>query len=85
VPKQRDDRSPFALAVEWTSRITTIALEMVLPALGGFWLDQWLGTQAVFLILGALFGFAAAMWQLIQLTKPPRKDGEDRSSRGKGG
>ena len=71
--------------MEWTSRITTIALEMALPGLVGFWLDRWLGTQVVLLILGVLVGFASGMWHLIQLTKPPRMDGRRGSSRKNGG
>jgi ATP synthase protein I len=78
VPQQRDDRSPLVLALEWTSRITTIALEMVLPCLVGFWLDQWLGTWVVLVVLGAIVGFAAGMWQLIQLSKPSR--GKDKGA-----
>ena len=35
----------MAQAVEWVSKITTVALEMVLPAIGGRYLDQRLGTQ----------------------------------------
>ena len=53
----RDDRSPWIKAMEWTTRLTTIALEMALPGVGGFFLDQWLGTRVVFLILGVLIGF----------------------------
>jgi ATP synthase protein I len=72
VPQQRDDRSPFVLALEWTSRITTIALEMVLPCLVGFWLDRRLGTWVLFAVLGAIAGFAAGMWHLIQLARVSR-------------
>ena len=42
----RDDRSPLALAVEWSSRIIAIAVEMVAPALVGAWIDVRLGTKA---------------------------------------
>lgn len=69
--ERRDDRSPYVVAMERASRITTISLEMVLPALGGFWLDRRLGTGVVFLIVGALVGFAVAMWQLIRAARPP--------------
>jgi F0F1-type ATP synthase assembly protein I len=76
-----DPRSPLAVAMEWSSRVTGIALEMVLPALVGFWLDQRLGTRMVFLMLGAAVGFAAGMWQLIKLAKsPPGKGGNRQGS-----
>jgi F0F1-type ATP synthase assembly protein I len=70
-----DDRSPMAIAVEWSARLTTIGLEMAIPAGGGFWLDFRLGTSPVFVILGALFGFAAGMFHLLQIARqqgPPK-------------
>ena len=74
VPEQRNDRSPFTLAMEWTSRITTISLEMVVPALVGYWLDQRLGTHLLFLVLGVILGFVTAMLSLLRLTRPPGPD-----------
>ena len=62
-----DDRSAMARAYAWTARLTSISLEMALPALGGFWLDQKLGTKFLFLILGVLLGFVAGLWQLLKL------------------
>jgi len=55
--------------MEWSSRLTTIGLEMLLPALGGYGLDSWIGTQPIFLLLGLLLGFAVGMLHLLQLTK----------------
>jgi F0F1-type ATP synthase assembly protein I len=73
VTEQDDDRSPFALASEWTARITTVSLELVLPILAGVWLDQWLHLTPLFLILGVILGFATATMSLVWLTKPPRR------------
>ena len=65
-----DQRSPWAVAMEWTSRLTTISLEMVLPAVGGYWLDRHLGWgKPVFLLLGTLLGFAVSMVHLVRLAK----------------
>jgi hypothetical protein len=64
-----DGRSPYALAMEWVSRITTISLEMVLPGLCGYWIDQRLGTKMLFLLLGFTAGFIVGMRQLLQLAK----------------
>lgn len=64
-----DGRSPYALAMEWVSRITTISIEMVLPGAIGYWIDQRLGTKVVFLIVGAILGFVGGIWQLIKLSK----------------
>jgi F0F1-type ATP synthase assembly protein I len=67
VAKPEDDRVPFAKAMEWTSRITGISLEMVFPALIGYWLDQRWGTHHVLLILGTVLGFVTALSSLVQL------------------
>jgi F0F1-type ATP synthase assembly protein I len=64
-----DDRSSYANAMQWVSIITTISMEMVLPGVIGYWIDQRLGTRVVFLILGVIFGFVGGIWQLIRLTK----------------
>ena len=65
-----DDRSSYANAMQWVSRITSISIEMVLPGLLGYYLlDRWLGTKVVFLILGLILGLVGGMWQLIKLTK----------------
>jgi F0F1-type ATP synthase assembly protein I len=71
VTNSSNDRSPLTLAMEWTSRVTTISLEMVLPGLLGYWLDQRLGTRIVFLVLGAILGLGMGMWHLIKLTEAP--------------
>ena len=35
----------MALAMEWVAKITTVGLEMVLPGIGGHYLDERLGTE----------------------------------------
>jgi ATP synthase protein I len=74
VQKQRDDRSPLALGLEWSSRITTVALEMVVPSLIGYWIDLKLGTLPVFLILGTVLGFATGLMSLLRLVRPAEPD-----------
>ena len=71
---EHDDRSPYALAMEWTSRITTISLELVVPVLIGYWLDQRLGTRPLFLVVGVILGFVTATLSLVRLTKPPGRE-----------
>jgi F0F1-type ATP synthase assembly protein I len=62
VPQPSDDRSPMAIAFEWSATIMTISAEMVVPGLLGYWLDQKLGTRVVFLLIGfALGGTMAAL------------------------
>jgi F0F1-type ATP synthase assembly protein I len=68
-----DDLDSYARAMVWVSRITSIAVMMVLPGAVGYWADMRIGTKPVFLILGVILGFVGGMWQLIGLTK--HKDG----------
>jgi len=56
------ERSPVAIALEWSTTIMTIAAEMVVPGLLGHWLDVKAGTSALFLLIGfALGGLMAAL------------------------
>jgi ATP synthase protein I len=64
-----DDTKSYAIAMQWVSRITSIGIEMVLPGVIGYWIDQRLGTKIVFLILGLIVGFVGGIMQLIKLTK----------------
>jgi hypothetical protein len=72
VNEPEDRRPPMAIAMEWVSRITTIALEMVLPGLLGLWIDNQLGTRVVFMLLGFGVGMTVAIWHLSHLA-PARR------------
>jgi hypothetical protein len=57
---------PMAEALHWVSRITTVALMMLLPILGGRKLDEMRGTGywgSIGLVVGLLLG----AWQLRQI------------------
>jgi cyanate permease len=83
VPNEQS-RHPYAVAMAWVSRITTVALEMVLPGLVGIWLDRRWGTSPWITLLGFGLGMTLAIWHLIQMTRgsnskggsqrPPPKD-----------
>jgi F0F1-type ATP synthase assembly protein I len=75
--ESRDDRSPLALGLEWASRITTVAFEMVIPGLLGYWLDRRLGTLPLFLALGSLFGFVTGFLSLLRMTRPAKPERRD--------
>ncbi len=66
-PSLPDGMSPVARAAQWTSRIMTISMEMVLPGLAGYWLDQKLGTKALFMLVGFALGGTAAFGHLLHL------------------
>ena len=67
------DFSWMAEAMNWVSKITTVALEMVLPGLAGSWLDNQLETRFLAL-LGFVLGISLGMWHLIAMTKSKRND-----------
>ncbi len=67
-----DDRSPQAIAYHWASRIMTVALEMVVPGVLGYWLDQWIGSRFVFTILGFAAGLIGGMIHLVRIASPPK-------------
>ena len=58
----------MARAIEWVSKITTVALEMALPAIGGGYLDRRWGTK-YWALVGVILGFVVGMWHLLQMTK----------------
>jgi F0F1-type ATP synthase assembly protein I len=74
VTDPRDDRSPFAAALEWTSRTTAISLEMVAPAVFGWWLDRRWGTLPLCLLVGVALGFLTSLMSLLQLAKTAGKN-----------
>ena len=59
---------PVALAFEWVAKITTVALEMVLPTVGGAYLDSRLGTN-YWALIGVVLGMVVGIWHLLQMTK----------------
>lgn len=66
--EQRPPVHPLAQAVEWVAKITTVALEMVLPAVGGAYLDRRWGTQ-YWALVGLVVGVILGIWHLLQLTR----------------
>ena len=75
--KQNDDRAPMAKAMDWVSRITSACIVTVLPALGGYFVDNWLGTKVVFSLLGMLLGSAIGIYQLVKLVKAMNESDTD--------
>jgi ATP synthase protein I len=77
VPDQRDQPPPLVTAVQWVSRITSIALEMALPGALGYWLDRRLGTGFLLLIVGVVLGFVTGLIRLIGLARQSQLDQRD--------
>lgn len=62
----------MAQAMEWVAKITTVGLLMVLPAVGGQYLDSRLGTS-YWTLIGLCVGVVAGIVHLLQITRPPPK------------
>ena len=59
--------SPVGTAFTWVGRITAIGLIMVLPGVGGAWLDRQLETTLLEPV-GFLFGFTLGLACIVRLT-----------------
>lgn len=60
------DLSSIAIAYQWVGRIFTICVEMILPGIAGYWLDQYFGFEFSFLALvGFLLGLVFGMTHLV--------------------
>ncbi len=67
-----NDPSPREMG--YFAAIAQTGVEMVLPALLGFWIDGWLGTSPWITIVAATLGFAAGLIHLIYLLKQKERD-----------
>jgi hypothetical protein len=69
--------SPVGAAFGWAGRIMAVGLTMVLPGIGGRWLDSRLETGFCEPI-GFVFGFVAGLSTLVRLARtsmPPKQRG----------
>ena len=65
---QPDQRSPSAIAYQWASRIITVSIEMVVPGLAGYWLDQRIGVTPLLTVIGFGAGLVLGIWHLIRMS-----------------
>jgi len=72
VNDERRKPDPIAAAMEWVSKITTVGLEMALPAIGGGWLDRRFGTS-FWALTGVVLGVTLGIWHLLLMTRPHAK------------
>ena len=64
-----DGVSSMADAMKWVSVVTSVVGVMTVPALGGIWIDNLLGTKYLFAILGVIVGFVGGMYCLLEMVK----------------
>lgn len=79
------ERPPMVRVGEHLTHGLTLAGATLLFALGGHYLDRWLGTEPVFVVVGAVVGAVAGFLNMYwRLVVEPRKRGEGESG-GSGG
>jgi F0F1-type ATP synthase assembly protein I len=61
--------SSMAEAMKWISVVSSVVGVMIVPALGGIWIDNLLGTKCLFAILGGIVGFVGGMYALLNMVK----------------
>jgi Putative F0F1-ATPase subunit (ATPase_gene1). len=67
--------------MEWVAKITTVALEMMLPAVGGRFLDQHFRTN-YWALVGLVLGMTVGMWHLLQMTQSKKRPGRSPTNPG---
>ncbi|MFK7777541.1 MAG: AtpZ/AtpI family protein [Gimesia sp.] len=70
----RQNRSSLAEAHLWVSRLTTVSLEMALPAFFGLWLDKKWGTTPLLTAICAILGFVCGLTHLLQMAKEAERN-----------
>lgn len=66
-----DDRSPMAQAIDKATEVFSACLMMVLPGIGGHFLDKYCNTFMVFTLAGVVFGLFAGFVQILKIVKKP--------------
>ena len=62
-------RSAWAIGFARASEISGLAIEAILPALGGVWLDTKFETTPLWVLTGALLGLTTAGFHLLHFIK----------------
>jgi F0F1-type ATP synthase assembly protein I len=57
----------MAKSLSKASEVIAICLMMIVPGLIGYLIDQRVGSQFVFTLLGLIFGMSGAVMQLVRL------------------
>lgn len=68
------DREPSPRELGYYVALAQTGLEMVVPAVLGFYVDGWLGTTPWITCFAAALGFAAGLTHLILILKEKERD-----------
>ncbi|MFK7821373.1 MAG: AtpZ/AtpI family protein [Planctomycetaceae bacterium] len=83
-PRKRGghDSGGFAKSMYWGSRATSAAMQFVVPALIGLWVDGQYGFSPWGIVVGAVLGFAFGLRELVRLMHQMDKAAERTKNRG---
>jgi len=74
-----DDRSPMARGMGMVGRVMAASMMMVLPGLGGQWLDRKLGT-CLLVLVGFALGITVSIYYLLLITSVSNDSDEKKQS-----
>jgi F0F1-type ATP synthase assembly protein I len=80
MPRQESE-PPMVAASRWVHQITSIAMELALLTIAGYWLDRRWGTSPWLVIIGACVGFLVSGLSLAQMIKRLSRSAGSRDSR----
>jgi Putative F0F1-ATPase subunit Ca2+/Mg2+ transporter len=72
---ESDQRSPLSIGMGWASRIMGLSFEFSIPPLAGYFVDRWLGSNPIGILVGMVVGFLVGMLHILQIAKGPSKPG----------
>lgn len=64
-----DQRSPLSIGIGWASRISALGFEFSLPPIAGYFVDGWLHSNPVGILVGMIVGFLVGMMHLLRLAR----------------
>ena len=67
-------QEPTPRELGYYAALAQIGMEMVLPAVVGFYIDDWLGTSPWIMIAAAVAGFAGSLVHLFAILKQKERD-----------
>lgn len=78
MPRSPDDGpASFARGLVWASQITSLGLELALPILVGYLLDQRWNTKPWLFLTGALLGISVFTLNVVRLSQNLGKKDKD--------
>ncbi|MBI3822581.1 MAG: AtpZ/AtpI family protein [Planctomycetes bacterium] len=67
-------QQPTPRELGYYAALAQVGMEMVLPAVAGFYLDDWLGTSPWIMVALAVFGFAGSLIHLFSILRQKARD-----------